>query len=689
MTNARLFSLKLDAPRAQALDRIFSANGVLAQNMQGYRVRAAQREMAGAIAAAMHAHPEQAASEEPTDQSGNGTALLVEAGTGTGKTFAYLVPAMLWGGKVILSTGTKHLQDQLFARDIPALRRALAMPLSVAMLKGRANYVCHYYLQRTLQDAGALSHRDAAHVRAIIRFSKTSQSGDKSELAQVPESAPIWGRVTSTRENCLNQECPHLKDCFVMHARRKAQQADLVVVNHALFFADMMLRESGVQELLPSANTVIFDEAHQLPDTATLFFGETVRSYQWVELARDVRIEGLTHARDGADWTALCAALETAARDLRLAFDERAAKYAFAQLDADHPLHAALAALDAPLDALTAALEAHAPRAETLGQCLRRTHELRAALARFRAPYPVLSTAPSAAPDRVRWVEVFAQSVHLHTTPLSITAFFEKQRATAPRAWIFTSATLSVKGDFTHYATQMGLPAYLPLSVQSPFDYTQQALLYVPRGLPAPASPAFSEAMLNAVLPVIKASGGRAFVLCTTLRAVERLSAQLREALHARDWDFPLLIQGDASRTELLKRFQQAGNAILVGSQSFWEGVDVRGKALSLVIIDKLPFAPPDDPVLAARLDALAQQGQDPFMAYQLPQAVIALKQGAGRLIRTETDSGVLMVCDSRLVEKPYGRRFWQSLPPFARTRDLEACQRFLNKALNIHDAPL
>lgn len=666
-------SAQRNAQRALELDRIFAADGVLAHSMQSYRVRAAQRAMADAIAAALRTHSERTAAAEQADQSNGGTTLLVEAGTGTGKTFAYLAPAMLWGGKVILSTGTKHLQDQLFIRDIPALRSALALPISVAMLKGRANYVCHYYLQRTVQDTGAFSHRDAVHLRAIVRFAKITRSGDKAELAQVPESAPIWGHVTSTRENCLGQECPHVKDCFVMQARREAQQADLVVVNHALFFADMMLRESGVQELLPSANTVIFDEAHQLPDTATLFFGETVTSHQLVELARDVRIEGLMHARDGADWTPLCAALETAARDVRLAFDERAAKYAYAQLSADHPLYAALDALNAPLDALAAALEAHALRAETLGQCLHRTHELRAALTRFRS-----SAAPSAASEAVRWVEVFAQSVHLHTTPLSIAALFEKQRSEQPRTWIFTSATLSVKGDFTHYATQMGVPADASMSFQSPFDYAQQALLYVPRGVPAPASSGFSEAMLAAVLPMIEASGGRAFVLCTTLRAVERLAAQLREALRAHGWDFPLLVQGDTNRTALLERFRQAGNAILVGSQSFWEGVDVRGDALSLVIIDKLPFAPPDDPVMAARLSALAQQGQDPFMMYQLPQAVIALKQGAGRLIRTETDRGVLMVCDPRLVEKPYGRRFWQSLPPFARTRDLDVCRQFL-----------
>ncbi|MCX8565437.1 MAG: ATP-dependent DNA helicase DinG [Glomeribacter sp. 1016415] len=644
------------------LEQLFAADGSLARKLTGYRPRAAQLTMAQAVAATI----EKGAHSDST--------LLVEAGTGTGKTFAYLIPAILWGGKVILSTGTKHLQDQLFARDIPLVRDALNAPVSVAILKGRANYICHYYLHRTAQSGSLPTPQDAAHLREIIRFAKITHSGDKAEIAHVPESAPIWASVTSTRENCLGQECAHYKECFVMQARREAQQADIVVVNHHLFFADIMLREGGVAELLPSANTIIFDEAHQLPGIATLFFGDVTSTNQFLELARDITAEGLQSARDAADWVDLGAMLTQAARDVRLAFEPSNIKLPLAQLASDHPLHEALATLSAQLDTLILTLAAQAERAESLAACLRRACELHAALKNFQTEAPTQT-------DKICWIEVFAYTVQLHITPLSIAPIFEKQRAGTPRAWIFTSATLSVKGDFKHYAAQMGLAADRSISLPSPFDYAQQALLYVPQGLPQPAAPNFIDALWEVVLPVLEAAGGRAFVLCTTLRAVNQIAQRLRAVSQTRAWNFPLLVQGEASRGELLERFQQSGNAILVGSQSFWEGVDVRGGALSLVIIDKLPFAPPDDPVLAARLALLEQQGLSPFVDYQLPQAVIALKQGAGRLIRAETDRGVLMICDARLVDKPYGRRIWQSLPAFKRTRDLSEVQAFFDAA--------
>ena len=630
-----------------------------------------------------------ASSQEGSD--GENT-LIVEAGTGTGKTFAYLVPAMLWGGKVIVSTGTKHLQDQLFQRDIPTVRDALAVPVSVAMLKGRANYLCHYYLQRTADNGRLPSRQDTAYLQDIVRFAKITRTGDKAELASVPETAAVSSMVTSTRENCLGQECPHYKECFVMQARREAQQADLVVVNHHLFFADIMLRDTGMAELLPTANTIVFDEAHQLPETATLFFGETLSTAQLLELARDTVAEGLAHARDAIEWVKLGAGLERAARDVRLAFKDDTLRVSAAQLGDDHPLYGALDALEAALDAVCTALAGQAERAESLGACLRRARELQDQLARWTAlpedePPPASgtggaasTTGPSAHHDlneRIRWVEVFAHSVQLHETPLSVAPIFAKQRAGVPRAWIFTSATLSVRGDFTHYAAQMGLDARRSMTLPSPFDYGTQSLLYVPRNVPQPSSPAFTDAVFEAALPVIEAAGGGVFFLCTTLRAVDRIAGKLRDVIEARGWSTPLLTQGDASRTELLDRFRAYGNAILVGSQSFWEGVDVRGDALSLVVIDKLPFAPPDDPVLSARLDALTKKGLSPFAVHQLPQAVITLKQGAGRLIRAETDRGVLMICDTRLVDKPYGRRIWQSLPPFKRTREIEVVREF------------
>jgi ATP-dependent DNA helicase DinG len=723
----------LNPRRKSELDDIFAADGLLARQIDGYRSRASQIEMARAVAAAMEASgramPEPALFEAQTrparrlqapagDASaaaaadaatsdaaggldGSENTLIVEAGTGTGKTYAYLVPAMLWGGKVIVSTGTKHLQDQLFQRDIPTVRDALAVPVTVAMLKGRANYLCHYYLQRTADNGRLPSRQETSYLQDIVRFAKITRTGDKAELASVPETAAVWSMVTSTRENCLGQECPHYKECFVMQARREAQQADIVVVNHHLFFADIMLRDTGMAELLPTANTIVFDEAHQLPETATLFFGETLSTAQFLELARDSVAEGLGHAREVVDWVKLGAALERSARDVRLAFKEDSVRLSIGQLPDGHPLFAALETLETELAALANALSSQAERAESLGACLRRARELQGILSGWTTPpteaeRDVASDAAggdAATADKkavggpnekVRWIEVFAHTVQLHETPLSVAPIFAKQRAGVPRAWIFTSATLSVRGDFAHYAAQMGLNARRSMTLPSPFDYPTQGLLYVPRNLPQPSSPMFTDAVFEAALPAIEASGGGVFMLCTTLRAVDKIAMKLRDTIEARGWNYPLLVQGDASRTELLDRFRSYGNAILVGSQSFWEGVDVRGDALSLVVIDKLPFAPPDDPVLAARLDALSKKGLSPFAVHQLPQAVITLKQGAGRLIRAETDRGVLMICDTRLVDKPYGRRIWQSLPPFKRTREIDVVREFFEEAASV-----
>lgn len=666
------------ASRGAELATIFADTGTLAQAIPGYRPRASQHKMAEAVA----------------DAIAQNDSVIVEAGTGTGKTYAYLVPAMLWGGKVILSTGTKNLQDQLFLRDIPTVRHALNVPVSVALLKGRANYVCHYHLERAQANGRLASRQDAAWLRDIGRFVKETSTGDKAELASVPENAPVWQMVTSTRDNCLGSECPHYKECFVMRARKEAQQADVVVVNHHLFFADVVLRDTGMAELLPAANTVIFDEAHQLPETATLFFGETLSTSQLLEIARDAVAEGLSHARDAVDWVALAAPLERAARDLRLAFSKDNARLALSQIEADRriaePFNETLDALDEALSDFVEMLESQAERAESLQQCHRRALELANKLAAWRAdaaPVPApqqtegegeAAPAVPAGAETVRWVEVFSHTVQLHRTPLSIAPIFTRQRDGQPRAWVFTSATLSVKGNFTHYAAQLGLDKDRSLTLPSPFDYAKQALLYVPRDMPAPQSPQFTDAVVQAALPLIEAAGGRTFLLCTTLRAVQRASDLLYDAFAERGLNLPLLVQGQASRTELLDRFRELGNAVLVGSQSFWEGVDVRGEALSLVIIDKLPFAPPDDPVLAARMEVLQKKGLSPFAVHQLPHAVITLKQGAGRLIRSESDRGVLAIFDTRLVEKPYGRQIWQSLPPFTRTREAATVVRFL-----------
>jgi ATP-dependent DNA helicase DinG len=644
----------------EEIDQLFSDNGKLAMGIPGFRPRQSQIDMARAVAQAIAGQ----------------TALIVEAGTGTGKTFAYLVPALLWGGKVIVSTGTKNLQDQLFLRDIPVVRKALNAPVSVALLKGRSNYVCHFHLERTLQNGRLTAREDVGYLRDIGRFIKTTGTGDRAELSNVPENALIWNLVTSTRDNCLGVECAHYQDCFVMKARKEAQQADVVVVNHHLFFADVALKDTGVAELLPSANTVIFDEAHQLPETATLFFGEDISTSQIMELCRDVLAEGLTHARDGADWGALVASLEKSVRDLRLTFPPDGTRLAFAQIAVSSPFFPALEHLKRTLSHMVEVLATQAERAETIEQCRVRAVEIGIRLADWK------ETIDDSLPPTVLWVEAFSQSVQLHRTPLSIAPIFGKQREGPPRAWIFTSATLAVKQDFSHYSSQLGLTDEKAISLPSPFDYQQQALLYSPTILPQPNSPDYTDAVIDAALPVIEAAGGRTFFLCTTLRAVKKTAERLRDEFERRKLPYPLFVQGEIGRTELLTQFRKAGNAVLIGSQSFWEGVDVPGDALSVVIIDKLPFAPPDDPVLAARITDMEKRGLNGFMHHQLPEAIINLKQGAGRLIRNESDRGILMICDPRLLSKPYGRRIWQSLPPFARTRELTTVQSFLQNLL-------
>ena len=634
------------------LDLVFSSDGPLAETIPGYRMRQQQLELAQAIEEAIK----------------HGRQLVAEAGTGTGKTFAYLIPALLSGGKVIISTGTKTLQDQLFNRDLPAVRDALKVPVTVAMLKGRANYVCHFHLERALNEGRFISREDARYVHTIRAFAENSATGDKAELTEVPETATIWPAVTSTRDNCMGQECAYYKDCFVMEARKRALAADVVVVNHHLFFADVMLRDEGVTELLPSANTIIFDEAHQLPEVAGLFFGEDVSTSQLMELARDAHAEFLTTAKDCVALPEATAALEKAVRDFRLIFAYEGSRMPVQKALALKNFNAAYETMQTKLKALSDILETQAERDPALENCWQRGVALQQQLQRWQA-------AENA--NLVRWVEVFTQSVQLHATPLSVAEGFGKQLASHPRAWIFTSATLAVKSDFSHYIGQMGLEQATTGYWNSPFDYDQQALLYVPQGMPEPNSPGYAASVAAVALPVIKASGGRAFVLCTSLRAMREIHALLKDSFESEGLAFPLLIQGESSRSELLERFRKLGNAVLVGSQSFWEGVDVRGEALSAVIIDKLPFAPPDDPVLAARIDKMNAEGKNAFMEYQLPYAVITLKQGAGRLIRDETDRGVLMICDPRLITKPYGRRIWQSLPPFKRTRELAEVEAF------------
>ena len=635
-----------------SLQETFSPDGPLARAITGYRVRAQQVDMAERIATAIHGC----------------SVFIAEAGTGTGKTFAYLVPALQSGGKVIVSTGTKTLQDQLFNKDLPMVREALKAPVRIALLKGRANYVCPYHLRRALGDGRFLTREDAADARRISVFAKLTHSGDKAECLDVPENSPVWNHATSTRENCLGQDCPDYRGCFVMQARREAMAADLVVVNHHLFFADLMLRDEGMAELLPACNTVIFDEAHQLPEVATLFFGDTISTAQVLDLARDARSEGLANARDCLELQTGSRQIEKVARDLRLAVGVDGGRFACGQLLEKPEFAPALTALEEEMGRFAAILESQAQRAEGLEKCWQRALELTERLGEWQ----------KASDGTVRWGEAYTQSLQLNSTPLDVAEIFRKQMGGHPRAWIFTSATLAVQGRFQHYCSELGLGEPETACWDSPFDYARQAVLYAPLGMPEPNSFGYTDAVVDAAFPALLAAGGRAFFLCTSLRAMRRTHELLKARLEDEGHALPLLLQGEGSKNDLLQRFRHLGNAVLVGSQSFWEGVDVRGEALSLVVIDKIPFAPPDDPVLAARIEQMRQQGRNPFMEYQLPRAVINVKQGAGRLIRDETDRGVLMICDPRLLSKPYGRRVWQSLPPMKRTRELSEVIDFL-----------
>ena len=645
---------------------IFGEGGALARALPGFRFRPQQLAMANAVAAAIPAR----------------AALIAEAGTGTGKTFAYLVPALLYGGKVIVSTGTKTLQDQLFQRDLPLIRDALRLPVTIALLKGRANYVCHHHLERTASEGRLPSREDARHLPRIIAFSRASQSGDRGELADVPENATIWPLVTSTRDNCLGANCAFHADCFVLKARKAALEADVVVVNHHLFFADVMLRDEGLAELLPACNTVVLDEAHQLPDTATLFFGEQLTAGQLAELARDSEVAARTGAREVAELPDAASGVGPAIRKLRLALGEAPGKLAQRVAAASEGFVDAIDGLAAALDRLATELALFAERSEDIGSCAERAADASARLARWRGgpADAIQSDAREAA--WIRWVDVTQTGWQLHASPLSIAEMFSKHVTASGRAWILTSATLAVGNDFSLYQRELGLAEAATGCWESPFDYASQALLYVPQKLPAPNSREHTEAVIANALPVLRASGGRAFLLFTTLRALAHARELVADAFAREGIDWPLLVQGDGSRSELLTRFRELGNAVLLGSASFWEGVDVPGAALSVVIIDKLPFAPPDDPLFAARLEELRAEGGNPFFDYQLPQAVITLKQGAGRLIRTETDRGVLMICDPRLTDKPYGRRIWRSLPPMRRTRELADVEAFFERSV-------
>lgn len=589
--------------------------------------------------------------------------LIVEAGTGTGKTFAYLMPALQSGKKIIISTGTRHLQDQLFAKDLPVVRSALNAPLQTALLKGRSNYLCWHRMGIAATDGKQLSGRQLHELEQVRAWSARTHSGDVAELGAVPEDSAVWPRVTSTVENCLGQECEYFQDCFVVRARRQAQDADIVVINHHLLFADMVLKEEGFGELLPGADAFIIDEAHQLPEVASVFFGVSLSSHQLRDLVRDTRLEQLREAGDMQDLPDAADKLESITHQLRLALGQTDRRAAWSEVAGDVALQSVLQQLAECLQQLLDWLEIAAERGKGLESC-----RARAALLCERLTLLM----NSASSEYIHWFETFRTSFRLNLTPLNVAPVFRSCMEALPSAWVFTSATLAVGDSFEHFAGQLGLDDARRLKLDSPFDYQRNALLYLPENMPAPNERHYVDAVVSCTRDVLEASAGRAFVLFTSHSALQSAAAQLADTL-----DYPLLVQGTAPRRELLERFRELGNAVLLGTGSFWEGVDVRGAALSCVIIDKLPFSSPGDPILQARIEALREQGINPFMAYQLPHAVISLKQGVGRLIRDHSDRGVLVLCDPRLRGKAYGRIFLKSLPNMPSTRNVDDVHEF------------
>nr|WP_297353420.1 ATP-dependent DNA helicase [uncultured Caldimonas sp.] len=662
-----------DGPLVQAVLDAFSADGALAHADPGYRERVQQTELAGEIARAVETR----------------RAIVAEAGTGVGKTYAYLVPALLADGRVLVSTATKSLQDQLFLRDLPHVRDALQMPVQLALLKGRGSYLCLHRLQQARQSS-TLPDRFAVRTLAKIeQWSQSTRSGDLAELEGLDDRSPVIPLVTSSRDNCLGSECPSFRSCHVMKARRDALAADVVVVNHHLFFADLALKETGMAELLPSVDVVIFDEAHQLAEAGVQFLGSTLGTAQLIDFSRDILAAGLQHARGLVPWAELAGACERAARDLRLAaagplrdvrglvklrWQERAGREEFVD---------ALATLAAQVRAAVAALDTVSEIAPDFPKLQERGEQL---------ARRALAFGNEAATGTVRWIDISPQQARLVESPLDIRDAMREQLDGEPKAWIFTSATLGDDDRLTWFTEPAGLDEAQTLRVGSPFNYPDHARVFVPRTFPKPNEPGHPRAVASLAARLAATLGGRTFVLTTTLRALQQIGDELRERFESEGVPVDVLVQGAAPKRQLMQRFieqhaplqaasplagwpgiplpesdRRRRGAVLVGSQTFWEGIDVPGEALQCVVIDKLPFPPPNDPLVEARVKRLESEGRNPFNEYFVAEAAVALKQGAGRLIRTESDRGLLVVCDPRMVSMGYGRRLLAALPPMQR----------------------
>lgn len=612
------------------------------------------------------------------------SALVAEAGTGVGKTFAYLLPVLLSGHRTLVSTATKNLQDQLFYRDLPRLRDVLKLPATIALLKGRASYLCRHRLTQARESA-VLPDRTA--VRALARIETWAQattSGDMSELEGLDERSEVIPLVTSTRDNCLGSECGEFHACHVMRARREAMAADIVVINHHLFFADLALRDSGVAELLPTVDVVIFDEAHQMVEAGIQFLGQTLGTSQVLDFSRDLLAAGLQHARGQAAWVELSGACERAGRDLRLCLGEGGGGGgAGIRLNWDEvsrhreALAQGLQGVAEAAGKAAQVLEQHLGAAPDFGRLLSRAQALASQAARFGGQTPA---------DRVRWVDLTTHQARLVESPLDIRGMMTEQREAGGRAWVFTSATLGDDAELSWFSEAAGLEQACKLRVGSPFDYPANARVYVPPRFPAPADVAHPTMVGRAAAHCAAALGGRTFVLTTTLRAMRTAAEALRTELVALNSSLEVLLQGTMAKRSLLARFQEGG-CVLVGSHSFWEGIDVPGQALQCVVIDKLPFPPPNDPLVEARVRQLKLQGRDAFNDYFVAEAAIALKQGAGRLIRTETDRGLLVICDVRLVQSRYGARLLRALPPMTSLDNGAQALAWLRELARAHES--
>lgn len=628
----------------------FATDGALAQKIEGFKPREPQRLMANAVALAIH----------------NKQGLVVEAGTGTGKTYAYLAPALRSGKKVIISTGSKALQDQLYSRDLPKVASALKFKGKLALLKGRSNYLCLERLDQQSMAGGELASQSLSDLAHLRSWSANTEEGDISTCVVVAEDSYVWPLVTSTNDNCLGSDCPMYKECFVVKARRKAMDADVVVVNHHLFMADMVVKESGFGELIPTADVMIFDEAHQIPDIASQYFGQQLTSRQLLDLSKDITIAYRTEVRDSAQLQKSADRLGQSAMDFRLALGEPGFRGNLRDVLADNSIQRALVLLDDALELCYDVMKLSLGRSALLDAAFERATLYRNRLKRLKDVN---------VPGYSYWYECNSRHFVLALTPLSVTDKFRELMKDKPGAWVFTSATLSVNDKLEHFTDRLGLDGAETLLLASPFDFANQALLCVPRYLPSPNERGGSRQLARMLRPLIEANKGRCFFLCTSHQMMRELAEEFRASM-----TLPVLVQGETSKGQLLAQFVEAGNALLVATSSFWEGVDVRGETLSLVIIDKLPFTSPDDPLLKARIEDCRLRGGDPFNEVQLPDAVITLKQGVGRLIRDTDDRGVMVICDNRLVMRPYGEVFINSLPPTPRTRSLDRAIEFLQK---------